>query len=88
MSPVSPVSPMNPVSPASPVSQVSPESPVSPVSPVRLAHLWVDFRVIWTKTKMNELYIRICFLIIYVFRIFGNVAEGIIACRKDLNPII
>ena len=40
MSPVSPVSPVNPVSPVSPVI------PLSPLSPVRLAHLWVDFRVI------------------------------------------
>ena len=47
--PVRQVIPMSPVSqliPVIPVSPVSPVSPVNPVSPVRLAHLWVDFRVI------------------------------------------
>ena len=45
MSPVSPVSPVTPVSPVGPVSSVS------PVSQVRLAHLWVDFRVIFSRNK-------------------------------------
>ena len=38
--------PVSQVIPVIPVSQVIPVIPVSPVSPVRLAHLWVDFRVI------------------------------------------
>ena len=46
VNPVIPVISASPASPASPVSPVSPVSLVSPVSPVRLAHLWVDFRVI------------------------------------------
>ena len=36
-----------PVSPVIPVIPVSPVSPVSQVSQVRLAHVWVDFRVIY-----------------------------------------
>ena len=49
---VIPVIPVIQVIPVIPVSQVIPVSPLSPVSlvrsvsPVRLAHLWVDFRVI------------------------------------------
>ena len=46
---VIPVIPVIPVRPLSPVSPVSPVIPVSQVSPVGLAHLWVDFRVIFAK---------------------------------------
>ena len=52
MIPVSQVIPVIPVIPVSPVSPVSLVSPVSPVGPVRLAHLWVDFRVILTSSYM------------------------------------
>ena len=45
--PVIPVSQVIPVIPVIPVSPVSQVSPASQVSPVRLAHLWVDFRVIY-----------------------------------------
>ena len=34
------------------VIAVSPVSPLSPLSPVRLAHLWVDFRVIFHDSKI------------------------------------
>ena len=50
--PVSPVSPVIPVIPVIPVSPVSPVSLVSPVSPVSQAHLWVDFRVLFSVTVM------------------------------------
>ena len=52
--PVSQVIPVIPVIPASPVSPVSPVRPVSPVSPVKLAHLWVDFRVILVKLHWSH----------------------------------
>ena len=48
--------PVNPVSQTIPVSQVIPLSPVSPVSPVRLAHLWVDFRVITSEMALDALF--------------------------------
>ena len=55
---VIPVIPLSQVIPLIPVNQVIiviPVGQVSPVSPVRLAHLWVDFRVIFVHLNVHDI---------------------------------
>ena len=71
----------------SPMSPVSPVRPVSPVSPVRLAHLWVDFRVIYIekitrtgKTVWSSMS-RICHMVKMSYGAFTQVANTYDMCH-------